>query len=256
MNDNSTTVTKQETLAALRTPGELYVIMSGATRLPFVFCDEETFDDEIFLYYRADDAKEKAKELQGKRYASAVVKLEDKQLLAFYTSLYTMGVNCLAVNSGTDTEISIQLSDLVIRRKPEELPEGKRPVENPALHLTAIYFMQEMHRQAEPQPTEELNKLQEELLAHYGKGTFVAAVREDGQVPILKQKDGSIYQPLFTDMLEFQKFARGEKMKMAVIPAAKIPEILVGEAKGVVINPFGVNVQLQVAKRKKPAQDA
>lgn len=256
MNDNSTTVTKQETLAALRTPGELYVIMSGATRLPFVFCDEETFDDEIFLYYRADDAKEKAKELQGKRYASAVVKLEDKQLLAFYTSLYTMGVNCLAVNSGTDTEISIQLSELVIRRKPEELPEGKRPVENPALHLTAIYFMQEMRRQAEPQPTEELNKLQEELLAHYGKGTFVAAVREDGQVPILKQKDGSIYQPLFTDMLEFQKFARGEKMKMAVIPAAKIPEILVGEAKGVVINPFGVNVQLQVAKRKKPAQDA
>ena len=256
MNDNSTTVTKQETLAALRTPGELYVIMSGATRLPFVFCDEETFDDEIFLYYRADDAKEKAKELQGKRYASAVVKLEDKQLLAFYTSLYTMGVNCLAVNSGTDTEISIQLSDLVIRRKPEELPEGKRPVENPALHLTAIYFMREMRRQAEPQPTEELNKLQEELLAHYGKGTFVAAVREDGQVPILKQKDGSIYQPLFTDMLEFQKFARGEKMKMAVIPAAKIPEILVGEAKGVVINPFGVNVQLQVAKRKKPAQDA
>ena len=256
MNDNSTTVTKQETLAALRTPGELYVIMSGATRLPFVFCDEETFDDEIFLYYRADDAKEKAKELQGKRYASAVVKLEDKQLLAFYTSLYTMGVNCLAVNSGTDTEISIQLSDLVIRRKPEELPEGKRPVENPALHLTAIYFMQEMRRQAEPQPTEELNKLQEELLAHYGKGTFVAAVREDGQGPILKQKDGSIYQPLFTDMLEFQKFARGEKMKMAGIPAAKIPEILVGEAKGVVINPFGVNVQLQVAKRKKPAQDA
>ena len=256
MNDNSTTVTKQETLAALRTPGELYVIMSGATRLPFVFCDEETFDDEIFLYYMADDAKEKAKELQGKRYSSAVVKLEDKQLLAFYTSLYTMGVNCLAVNSGTDTEISIQLSDLVIRRKPEELPEGKRPVENPALHLTAIYFMQEMRRQAEPQPTEELNKLQEELLAHYGKGTFVAAVREDGQVPILKQKDGSIYQPLFTDMLEFQKFARGEKMKMAVIPAAKIPEILVGEAKGVVINPFGVNVQLQVAKRKKPAQDA
>ena len=256
MNDNSTTVTKQETLAALRTPGELYVIMSGATRLPFVFCDEETFDDEIFLYYRADDAKEKAKELQGKRYASAVVQLEDKQLLAFYTSLYTMGVNCLAVNSGTDTEISIQLSDLVIRRKPEELPEGKRPVENPALHLTAIYFMQEMRRQAEPQPTEELNKRKEELLAHYGKGTFVAAVRGDGQVPILKQKDGSIYQPLFTDMLEFQKFARGEKMKMAVIPAAKIPEILVGEAKGVVINPFGVNVQLQVAKRKKPAQDA
>ena len=65
-----------------------------------------------------------------------------------------------------------------------------------------------------------------------------------------------IYVHCLRAVMEFQKFARGEKMKMAVIPAAKIPEILVGEAKGVVINPFGVNVQLQVAKRKKPAQDA
>src|SRR5699024_9344237 len=103
MNENSTTVTKQETLAALKNPGEIYVIMSGATRLPFVSCDEETFDDEVFLYYRVEDAKSKAKELLEKKYAAAVVKLEDKQLLAFYTSLYTMGVNCLAVNSGTDT---------------------------------------------------------------------------------------------------------------------------------------------------------
>ena len=75
MNENSTTVTKQETLAALKNPGEIYVIMSGATRLPFVSCDEETFDDEVFLYYRVEDAKSKAKELLEKKYAAAVVKL-------------------------------------------------------------------------------------------------------------------------------------------------------------------------------------
>ena len=124
MNDNSTTVTKQETLAALRNPGELYVIMSAVTRLPFVKCDEETYDDEIFLYYRADDAKEKARELAKEKYMTAVVKLEEKQLLPFYTSLYTIGVNCLAVNHGTDTQISVQLSDLVIRKNPDQLPEG------------------------------------------------------------------------------------------------------------------------------------
>ena len=256
MSEKKTTVTKQETLAALRSPGELYVVMSGVTKLPFVHCDEITYDDEVFVYYRVEDAKARAKELQDQKYLTAVAKLEEKQLLGFYTSLYTMGVNCLAVNHGTDTQIDIQLAELVTRKMPEQLPNGQKIVENPELHLTAIYFMQEMRRQQSATLTEELKELQEELLAHYGKGTFVAAVREDGQVPILKQKDGSIYQPLFTDMLEFQKFARGEKMKMAVIPAAKIPEILVGEAKGVVINPFGVNVQLQVAKRKKPAQDA
>ena len=251
MNDNSTTVTKQETLAALRNPGELYVIMSAVTRLPFVKCDEETYDDEIFLYYRADDAKEKARELAKEKYMTAVVKLEEKQLLPFYTSLYTIGVNCLAVNHGTDTQISVQLSDLVIRKNPDQLPEGKKLVENPALHLTAIYFMQEMRRQEKPQPTEELKELQEELLAHYSKGTFIIAIQEDKQIPVLKQKNGDIYQPVFTDMLEIQKFAKGQKMRTAVIPAAKITDILVGAAKGVVINPMGVNVQLQVAKRKK-----
>ena len=251
MNDNSTTVTKQETLAALRNPGELYAIMSAVTRLPFVKCDEETYDDEIFLYYRADDAKEKARELAKEKYMTAVVKLEEKQLLPFYTSLYTIGVNCLAVNHGTDTQISVQLSDLVIRKNPDQLPEGKKLVENPALHLTAIYFMQEMRRQEKPQPTEELKELQEELLAHYSKGTFIIAIQDDKQIPVLKQKNGDIYQPVFTDMLEIQKFAKGQKMRTAVIPAAKIPDILVGAAKGVVINPMGVNVQLQVAKRKK-----
>lgn len=99
-----------------------------------------------------------------------------------------MGVNALAVNSGTDMEITVQLSDLVTRNIPKELPEGKQIVENPALHLTAAYFMQELRKQEQPQMTEELKELQEELLAHYGKGTFLIPVEENGQIPILKQK--------------------------------------------------------------------
>ena len=165
MSDNNTTVTKQETLAALKNPGEIYVIMSVVTRVPFVVCDEETYDDEILLYYRKEDAQEKAKQLIEEKYQTAVVKVEEKMLLPFYTSLYTMGVNCLSVNNGTDTQINIQLSDLVVRKSPDQLPEDKKLIENPALHLTAIYFMQEMRRQASPQPTEELKELQEELLA-------------------------------------------------------------------------------------------
>lgn len=251
MKENNTAVTKQETLAALRNPGELYAVMSAVTKQPFVHCDEETYDDEIFLYYRGEDAKDKAKALLDQKYAVVVAKLEEKQLLGFYTSLYTMGVNCLAVNHGTDTQISIQLTELVTRRLPEQLPDGKKVVENPALHLTAIYFMQEMRRQENPQPTGVLKELQEELLAHYIKGTFIIAVEEDGKVPILQQKDGAVYQPVFTDILETQKFTRGKKMKNLVVPAVKIPEILAPDAKGVVINPFGVNVQLQIAKKKQ-----
>ena len=53
----------------------------------------------------------------------------ERAAASFFTSLYIMGVNALAVNSGTDMEITVQLSDLVTRNIPKELPEGKQIVE-------------------------------------------------------------------------------------------------------------------------------
>lgn len=51
-------------------------------------------------------------------------------------------MNALAVNVGTEGEIRIQLEHLVVRKNKEELPEGKKLIENPELHLTAMYLMQ------------------------------------------------------------------------------------------------------------------
>ena len=117
---------KKEVIQSIQRAAEIYTIASVCTKMPYVFCDPETFDDEVFLYYRVEDAKEKAEQLTNERYRTAVVKIEEKQLLGFYSNLYTMGVNCLAVNDGTDTAIRIQLEDLVRRKRPEDLPEGKR----------------------------------------------------------------------------------------------------------------------------------
>ena len=147
MDENSKKTALRETLQSLRTPGELYVIMSGATKLPFVVCNPETFDDEILLYHREEDAKNKAKELTEAHYLAGVAKLVDDQLLAFYTSLYLMGVNGLSVNVGTDQEKRVQLKDLVVRQNMKEAGEGKMIVENPEMHLTAIYLMQELRHQ-------------------------------------------------------------------------------------------------------------
>ena len=250
MDENSKKTALRETLQSLRTPGELYVIMSGATKLPFVVCNPETFDDEILLYHREEDAKNKAKELTEAHYLAGVAKLVDDQLLAFYTSLYLMGVNGLSVNVGTDQEKRVQLKDLVVRQNMKEAGEGKMIVENPEMHLTAIYLMQELRHQTGGEVTDQIKELQEELLAHYQKGTFLISVQEDGQIPVLKQKDGSMYQPIFTDILEFRRFAGDKKLKMLAIPSAKIPEALIPDARGVVINPLGVNVQLTVHRPK------
>ena len=205
MDENSKKTALRETLQSLRTPGELYVIMSGATKLPFVVCNPETFDDEILLYHREEDAKNKAKELTEAHYLAGVAKMI---------------------------------------------------VENPEMHLTAIYLMQELRHQTGGEVTDQIKELQEELLAHYQKGTFLISVQEDGQIPVLKQKDGSMYQPIFTDILEFRRFAGDKKLKMLAIPSAKIPEALIPDARGVVINPLGVNVQLTVHRPKKEKPEA
>ena len=177
MDENSKKTALRETLQSLRTPGELYVIMSGATKLPFVVCNPETFDDEILLYHREEDAKNKAKELTEAHYLAGVAKLVDDQLLAFYTSLYLMGVNGLSVNVGTDQEKRVQLKDLVVRQNMKEAGEGKMIVENPEMHLTAIYLMQELRHQTGGEVTDQIKELQEELLAHYQKGTFLISVK-------------------------------------------------------------------------------
>ena len=239
MDENKVIVSTEmkQTLVNLRNLEEIYVIMSGVTKMPFVLCDEETFDDEVLVYYQEESAKEKAR-------------------LGFFTNLYTMGVNALAVNVGTEEEIRIQLEHLVVRKNKEELPEGKKLIENPELHLTAMYLMQEMHRSIGPEMPENVKELQEEMMAHYKKGTFIVGVQEDNQVPLLRQPDGSLYQPIFTDMIEFTRFAQGKKMKTAAIPADKIPEILIPDAKGVAINPFGVNVRLDITKANKQKPEA
>jgi len=240
MDENKVIVSTEmkQALVNLRNLEEIYVIMSGVTKMPFVLCDEETFDDEVLVYYQEESAKEKAKTLAEDRYHVGIAKIEKNARL------------------GTEEEIRVQLEQLVVRKNKEELPDGKKLIENPELHLTAMYLMQEMHRNIGPEMPENVKELQEEMMAHYKKGTFIVGVQEDNQVPLLRQPDGSLYQPIFTDMIEFARFAQGKKMKTAAIPADKIPEILIPDAKGVAINPFGVNVRLDITKANKQKPEA
>ena len=122
-------------------------------------------------------------------------------------------------------------------------------MENPGLHLTALYFMQEVRRQKFEKLPKELQELQEEILADYGKGTYLAPFNEENGVPLLKQQNGDSYQPIFTDMLEFNKFNRENFFKASVMTADKITGALAKGARGVVVNPMGVNLQLPITKR-------
>ena len=73
----------------------------------------------------------------------------------------------------------IQLTEFVRRKDPEESKNGKVWVENPELHLTMLYYMQDLRRQPNQEITPELNDLQEEIGAHFTKGRYIAGRRHE-----------------------------------------------------------------------------
>ena len=150
-------------------------------------------------------------------------------------------------------KINDKLDEIIRRKEPEE--KGKVLIENPQLHLTALYFMQAVRKTQKVELTGELKELHEEMMVHYQRGTYIIPVREHAGTLVMKQKNGQVFQPVFTDIQEYKKFLSMQKegeIQSAVLPAEKIPALLAPETAGVVVNPFGVNLQLQI-RRGKPA---
>ena len=240
-------------LSLLKISKEIYCIMSAATKMQFVQCDPETFDDEILVFLNEDEAKEKAAELLKEGNPVHIAKIPQKNLLGFYSSLYAIGVNSIRVKMQYEKECVIQLAELITRPADDKVKEGQKRIENPAFHLTALYFMQLMRSAKAKDRQEEAKELSEELAAHFAKGTFIVAVQEDNKIPLLKQKDGNLkdvaFQPIFTDLPEFMKFNMTKKLKPLVVEMKKLPEVMAKEAKGVVVNAMGVNLIMQVEKK-------
>ena len=58
-----------------------------------------------------------------------------------------------------------------------------------------------MRRPAAAADKERMAELNEELTADFKKGTFIFALqKEEKGIPLVKLKDGQLYQPAFTDI--------------------------------------------------------
>ena len=241
-------------LQQLRSAEAIYTIMSGCTRMPLVMCDAETFDDEVLVYFSEEDAQNRGKEFVQAGDPVQLVKIDKASRLSFFTGLFPMGVNSVLVNAGLEGEVRVQLGDLITRPDAEKLPDGKIRVENPELQLTALYLLQKIRRKQRPEEAEEIKELNEEMMAHFHRGTYIVATEEGKGLPILKQKDGKAFQPIFTDIQEMKKFqflSKDAVFQPKVVEAAKIPEMLAPEAEGVTVNPFSINLQLQIKRKEK-----
>lgn len=252
---------KQVILKQLREAPEFFTLLSLCSKEPYVCCDPETYDDEILIFLTQEDTKAAAGALINAKVPVNPVKIEEKQKLNFLLSLFSLGVNALLVKT-KEKSIPLQLNEVIKRENPAEQKDGSVWIENPELHLTMLYYAQESRRPAEQNgdlagaKQSSLKAMQEEILADFQRGKFIvpSAGKEKG-IPLVKLEDEKLYQPLFTDMLEFKRFNKDNQFQPLGVSAEKIPQVLPQNAQGVLLNPMGVKMPLTVQRQPKPAAE-
>ena len=77
---------KKEVIQSIQRAAEIYTIASVCTKMPYVFCDPETFDDEVFVFLKLEDAQTAAKALAEEGIDARVINIHtikpiDKEII-------------------------------------------------------------------------------------------------------------------------------------------------------------------------------
>lgn len=238
-----------------------FTVFSPLTRMPYISCDKETFDDQVFLFSAEEGCKTFVGELNEQKIPAVLMKIQQPQMKGFLNSLYALDVNMVVFHDDSGAS-RLEIEELVKRPDMEKLAQEKIPIMNPQLTLTMIYFLQELRRPVK-HDVAQLRELEEEMIANLVKAHFILAIEtaqdegsEDAlkvnvkniKIPYIKNKEGDIYQPLYSDFSEFRKYTgpNAPKLRMSNLSFSQLPQFLIKDSKGYVINPAGVNLVLTV----------
>lgn len=248
-----TVMTREEFIKTISSINNLYVVYSKLTRMPMVFCHEETMDDYIYVYENEQGALDKVKELFEDKIPAAVVQCKEKEVLAFFAELHLTGVNAVCFVVSEEEQFMVQLNEFLKMPDLATIPEDKRPTDNISLHLSMLYFVQEMRKPVDNKEKKNLAALEEETSANITRAKFIIPMNEikEGEnqgkkaVVLLKNDKGEVALPLFTDIAEIRKFSQGKSCPIATVDFQGVLNILQqGNAATVVINPTSSNVIL------------
>ena len=251
-------ISVEDAVKELQARETVFVAYSQATKLPYVTCGEETYNDQVWLFAEEETLKEFGKKKLEDKVLLMGMRYEKKDFPRMYGLLFSIDANTVIWNNGTD-EIELDLEKIVRRPDLSKMEPAKRPVLNPSLQLSGIYFMQELRRPVEKEEHKNLRALEEELIANLKKSQFLVAMERNEEepkkinIPYLKNKEGQILQPVFSDIMEFEKFGRGKNLRVAKVTIDKLPSLMIPQANAYVINPLGINLVLNKEQIEKIA---
>ena len=242
-------ISKEEAIKELQTREMVYVAYSQATKLPYVKCDEESYNDQAWIFSTEEQIKEFGKQLLEDKILLMGMRYAKKDYPRLYGTFYAIGINSVVWVDGED-KIEIDLPDIAKQADLSKLEPAQRPLLNPTLQLSGIYFVQELRRPVEKDQHGNIRELEEELIVNLRKSEFLLAMDVDPEnpkkinIPYLKNKKDEILQPVFTDVMELEKFTKGRKLRIAKVPFNKLPDLMIQQAIAYAVNPMGFNLIL------------
>ncbi len=114
--DRKMGISVEEAIHELRNREEVFVAYSQATRLPYVTCDEETFNDQARFFATEEEIKEYGKQLLEDKILLMGMKYEKKRLSRLYGTLYAIGVNSVIWIDGEE-KIEIEIGKIANQRE-------------------------------------------------------------------------------------------------------------------------------------------
>ena len=173
-------ISKEDAVKALQTREQIFVAYSQATKMPYVTCAEETYNDQAWIFYTEDEIKEFGKKLLQDKVLLMGMRYDKKDFPRFYGILYAIGVNTVLWNEGEE-QVEVEIESVARQADLSKIEPAKRPLFNPSLQLSCIYFMQELRRPVKQEERQNMREMEEEVLANLMKSEFLLpmAVNEE-----------------------------------------------------------------------------
>lgn len=250
-------MTKQEFFMTIPLMEQIYVLYSNYTKCAYVNCDNEECEDEVLMFSSEELANIKIKELEEKKIlCRPCIVSKDQSRDYFYELSVFYGVNRVIFQTETET-FSFLIEEII--KKPDfvNLPENLRPLRNPQLQLSMMYFMQEARKDIpkEERDDDMLVDLQEEMMVNLARSLYLLPClieevdgKEQMKLVLMSMSDGAKMVPVVADSVSFAHFV-GRRPKAGIkamtvdiekLAALELPE----EATGFIVNPQDVNVPL------------
>ena len=219
----------------VRTEEEMYTIIVRVTNN--FYMDEEDGVPTAWIFTDHSFAEDNVRNSRDGGLEVREMEIAPKQRLGFFNDLYRSGIEAITIDHGQDSAFTMSLFNLITR--PDEETGSTL---NPGLVRAANRFYQGISKnRVTPQDQKEFSRELAEAMY------LIPMNPETGKNPMVTNKAGGKYFAVFSDPTEFFKFDRKhiyEAGRMSFKDLRKLAK----KADGIVVNPFGFGLGLDLNK--------